>query len=284
MTTYLHRLAQDNLLAPLDPLMQASGFSLDDFLPNVVDSLRDAGDHAIYALTPTFAGTALYYNKRLFADAGVAPPTDGMLWPDVLKLAKRVSSGDGKARKFGFSFDRWGADGFSDVLAYSAPLQLKLFDKKAWKMTVDTPQWNRAWSDIAALYADKVVPSRSDMEGGDGMENGDLFLNGRLAMAIGGQDYVNELSAAHAYADDPAVKSLDWDVVSLPSFTEAPGVGGSMSLTNLMAIGAKAQNKETAWDFVQYNNSERMAKLKSRSSGKFPVRRSLPAAEGRHEL
>ncbi|SDW11051.1 ABC transporter substrate-binding protein [Paenibacillus sp. CF384] len=273
--TYLHRLTQDNLLTPLDPLLQEDKFDLDDYLPKVVNGLRDTDDHSIYALTPTFAGTALYYNKRLFADAGIAPPTDNMLWPDVLMLAKKAAAGEGKNRKFGLSFDRWGANGLNDVLSYSAPLQVKMFDKQAWKMTVDTPQWNRAWNDIAALYTDKTVPTQSDLNSSNDNGNSDLFLKGRLAMLIGGYDYINTLAAAHTYSSDPVTKSLDWDVVSLPHFVEAPEIGGSVALTNLMAIGAKAPNKKTAWDFIQYNNSERMAKLKSRSSSNLPIRRSL---------
>ncbi|MBP3965047.1 ABC transporter substrate-binding protein [Paenibacillus lignilyticus] len=272
-SAFLHRLSRDNLLTPLDPLIKANKFDLEDFLPNVINGLRDADDHSIYALTSTFGGAALYYNKQLFTDAGVSPPTDSMLWPDVLQLAKKVAMGEGKTRKFGFSFNRWGSDGINDILTYSAPLQLKLFDKKAWKMTIDTPHWNRSWTDIATLYLDKIVPSHSDLNSGNA--NSDLFLNGRLAMLIGGNVYINTLSAARTYSDNPKIQSLDWDVVSLPSFAEAPGIGGSIALTNLMAIGAKAQHKKVAWDFITYNNSQRMGKLKSRSSGNLPVRQSI---------
>ena len=118
----------------------------------------------------------------------------------MFDLARRVAKGDGKDRKFGFSFNRWSGDPFNDSQNYAAPLQLKMFDNKGEKMTVDTPQWAKVWKDVLALYTDKIVPSQTDMNVMyDGMAQGkeaafnpfqgDLFINGRIAMMIGGYDY-----------------------------------------------------------------------------------------------
>ena len=140
---YLKRAVQDNLLKQLDPLIQESKFDIEDFVPTVINGIKDAGDNNLYALTPTFNSSALFYNKKIFADAGVSVPTDNMQWSDVFDLARRVAKGDGKDRKFGFSFNRWSGDPFNDSQNYAAPLQLKMFDNKGEKMTVDTPQWAR---------------------------------------------------------------------------------------------------------------------------------------------
>ncbi|WP_258171189.1 ABC transporter substrate-binding protein [Paenibacillus sp. R14(2021)] len=284
----LKRLAQDNMLTKLDTIIQDKEFDIDDFVPSVIDGIKDAGDGSIYALTPTFSSSALYYNKKLFTDAGVEPPKDGMQWPDIINLAKRVAKGEGKERKFGFSFNRYVGDPFWDSQTYSAPLQLKIFDNKAEKMTVDTPQWKKVWTDIADLYQAKIIPTQEDVNNGGGMGGGgikkeafnpfqgDLFISGRLAMTIGGYDYISELSKAKdAAVKNTKLPNVDWDVVTVPTFAEVPDVGGNIYLNNLMAINAKAQNSEDAWDFIQFNNSKEWAKLKSRSTYEMVSRKSF---------
>ncbi|SEN14006.1 ABC transporter substrate-binding protein [Paenibacillus sp. OV219] len=289
-STYLKRAVQDNLLKQLDPIIQEDEFDIDDFVPTVINGIKDAGDGYLYALTPTFSGSALFYNKKLFTEAGVTLPTDSMEWPDVIALAKRLAKGDGKERKFGLAFNRWGGDPFYDSQSYAAPLQLKMFDNKAEKMTVDQPQWRKVWNDLAGLYKEKIVPSAEDLNNGGGGPRplddsskdvydpfqGDLFINGRLAMTVAGYDYINELSKLKDYAaKNPNKPVIDWDVVTVPQFQEAPGIGGNIYLSNLMAINAKAQNSEDAWDFIRFNNSKEWAKLKSRSTYEMVSRKSF---------
>ena len=286
-SSYLKRAVQDNLLKQLDPLIQESKFDIEDFVPTVINGIKDAGDNNLYALTPTFNSSALFYNKKMFMDAGVPVPVDNMQWSDVFDLARRVAKGDGKDRKFGFSFNRWSGDPFNDSQNYAAPLQLKMFDNKGEKMTVDTPQWAKVWKDVLALYTDKIVPSQTDMnvvydgmaQGKEGVFNpfqGDLFINGRIAMMIGGYDYINELAKAKDYSTkNKAIPTVDWDVVTIPTFPEAPGIGGNIYLNNLMAINAKAQNSDDAWDFIQFNNSKEWAKLRSRSTYEMVARKSF---------
>ncbi len=287
---YLKRLVQDNLLKQLDPLIQDSKFDISDYVPTVIDGIKDAGGGDIYALTPTFSSSALFYNKKMFADAGVQPPADNMQWQDIFNLAKRISATSTASNKvFGFQFNRYSGDPFSDMMTYSAPLQLKIWDSKGEKMTVDTPQWAQVWKDIAGVYKDKVVPSQDDInkfnqdmskpaQNGKPVTNpymGDLFVNGKVAMTIASYDYVNELAKSKDYnAKNKDVPTVDWDVVTVPTFPQAPGVGGNIYLSNLMAINAKAQNSDDAWDFIQFNNSEEWAKLKSRSTYEMVSRKS----------
>ncbi|REE92941.1 multiple sugar transport system substrate-binding protein [Paenibacillus taihuensis] len=290
-SAYLKRAVQDNLLKQLDPIIQEDEFDIDDFVPTVINGIKDAGDGYLYALTPTFSGSALFYNKKLFNDAGVSLPSDNMQWPDVIALAKRLAKGDGQDRKFGIAFNRWGGDPFYDSQSYAAPLQLKMFDNKAEKMTVDQPQWRKVWNDLAGLYKEKIVPTGQDLGGGGGRPldvagasagkevydpfQGDLFINGRLAMTVAGYDYVNELAKAKDYAAKNNKPAVDWDVVTVPQFQEAPGIGGNIYLSNLMAINNKAQNPDDAWDFIRFNNSKEWAKLKSRSTYEMVSRKSF---------
>ncbi|MCQ6558226.1 ABC transporter substrate-binding protein [Paenibacillus mendelii] len=286
-SSYLKRLVQDNMLKQLDPLIQENEFDIEDFVPAVIDGIKEAGDNSIYALTPTFNSSALYYNKKIFTDMGVAPPTDDMMWEDVLAKAKLVSKGEGAKRTFGLSFGRWGGDPFWDMQnSYLPALQLKVYDDKGEKMTVNSPQWAKVFTTMSSIYKEKIVPTSQDInsgmdEPGNGKRvfnpyQGDLFINGRVAMTIGGYDYVTELTRAKDQnAKNSKIPSVDWDVVTMPQHTDNPGIGGNVYLSSLMGINAKASNSEDAWNFIAFNNGKEWAKLKSRSMYEMVSRKSM---------
>ncbi|WP_338555708.1 extracellular solute-binding protein [Paenibacillus sp. KS-LC4] len=287
----LRRLVQDNLLKQLDPLISQSKFDLTDYVPTVIDGIKSAGDNNIYALTPTFSSSALFYNKKLFEENGVEPPTDNMTWKDVMDKARLMSKGEGADRKYGMTFSRWnGGDFNSDVQTYSSALQLKMWDDKGEKMLVNTPQWETVWNTIAGLYREDIVPDQDDInkineesnkasEDGNYVYNptqGDLFASGKVAMTIADYYYVNELNSTMNNASKiKGFEAFDWDVVTYPTHEEAPGIGGNISFSQLMGINNNAQNPEDAWKFIQFTNSKEWAEMKSRSTYELVARKEF---------
>ena len=69
-----------------------------------MDGMKNAGGGKLYALAPTFSSSALIYNKKMFQDAGVDFPKDGMTWDETFDLSKRLAKGEGESRINGFSF------------------------------------------------------------------------------------------------------------------------------------------------------------------------------------
>lgn len=272
-TDVINQLIKENMLKALDPLIQEDKFDTTDFVPAVIEGIKDMGEGSLYALAPSFSSSALYYNKQIFADAGVEPPTDNMTWDDIFNLARRVTKGEGKERVYGFNFSRYmGNDLFWDIRSdYLPALQLKTFDDKAETMTVNTPQWTKVWETASKLYKEKIIPDSNsmmeEMEDNWTPVNSDMFLSGKVAMTIGENYYVNEIYDANSNASKiKNFKPVDWDVVTIPSHPEKPGVGGKIWLNGLFAINSAAPNPETAWDFIKFINGEDWAKLKSRSN------------------
>ncbi|SDT40555.1 multiple sugar transport system substrate-binding protein [Paenibacillaceae bacterium GAS479] len=286
----LQRMTQDGLLQQLDPLIAKDKFDISDYVPTVIEGIKAAGDSKIYVLTPTFNGSALFYNKKIFADAGVQPPTDKMTWNQVFDLARKVSKGKGETQTFGLQMNRWGGDPFNDIQTYTAPLQLKMFDDKGEKMLVDSgPAWTKAWDTMIKLYKDKIMPTQEDMTKisearqkkmekdksnfNPYMNSNDLFSSGNVAMTISDYNYISELKRnKDMAASNKEIKVVDWDVVTVPVFEEKPDVGGNSYLGQPMGINAKAQNPEGAWEFIKFLNSREWAKLKSRSTNEIPAR------------
>jgi multiple sugar transport system substrate-binding protein len=282
---YLRRMIQDNLLQQLDPLIQKDNFELDDFVPTVLEGIRAVGDNNLYALTPTFSANALFYNKRLFNEYGVTPPTDNMFWDDIFNLAKLIARGEGSERIYGIMFTRWIGDPYYDMqYTYTAPLQLRVFDNNGKHMTVNTPVWERVWTTMADIYLNKIAPRSEELgnlwEVRDGEKPnpfaGDLFITGKVAMVTADYGYISELQAAAEYASvNPDFQAPDWDVVTLPQHQEAPGIGSNTYLSSLTVINAKAQNPDDAWRYVKFINGRDWARLKSRSIYELSARREF---------
>lgn len=278
--TTLGSLVSDNMLKQLDPLMKEDGMNVDDYVSTVIEGIKEQGDGFLYGMTSTFSSSALFYNKKLFADANVEPPHDGMSWDDVFNLARRMKSGEGKDAKFGFSFNQWGAsEGFWDLQNFLAPLQLKMFDDNAETMTVNTPQWENAWKMFTDLHKDHIVPTQEDMQymyedqsGGNMRYNpyqGQFFLNGKVAMTVGDYYLINNIEQMNNNAEQYKIEKLQWDVVTMPHHAGKEGIGGNIYLNNLAAINAKATNPDDAWEFVKFMSGKEWAKFKSRSTSEL---------------
>lgn len=270
-------LVNDNMLQPLDPMIQDDKFDLSDFAPLVIDGLKAMGNNKLYGLAPTFYSSALVYNQDLFIDAGVEYPVDNMTWDQVFALAKRVSDGlsssDDSDRKYGFSFSSYMfGDLFYDMSLYVSPLQLNIVDENSERMTVDSDQWEQVWKDLIQLKNDKIIPETPDWNDPDfvyptGPYSYDALLSGKVAMTIISYGQINEIiNANNNAATIEGFEPITWDVVTFPSHPEFPDVGGSVGMDPLMGINAKAANTKDAWEFIKFINGEKWAQLKSRST------------------
>ncbi|MGZ9585102.1 ABC transporter substrate-binding protein [Paenibacillus marinisediminis] len=283
-TGHFQQLAREGLLMQLDTKMQAEKIDTSDFVPAVFDGLKAMGDNNLYGLTPTFYSSALLYNKKLFQDAGVPFPTDGMSWDDIFTLARNVSKGEGADRKYGFAFERYqGSDLFWSVINnYVKPLNLRMFDDNAEKMTVNTPQWEKVWTTVAKLGTDQIVPTQNNgmmMDMGNkepGPFDYDMFLSGKVAMVMTDFNYLNN-EVYNAMRNASKIKNFtpfEYDVVTVPTHAENPGVSSSVQLNNIFAINNNAPNADDAWDFIKYIHSPEWAKVRSRSSYEMVSRKS----------
>ncbi len=284
MTSYdqLGELIQENRLKPLDTLMTKSNFNMDDFVPAIVEGLKELSpDGKLYALSPTFNSSALVYNLDIFNNAGVPLPTDGMTWDDVFNLAKRVTQTDGDHPVYGFGFNRYPyTDLFSNGQIYAAPLGLRMFDDELTHMTINTDQWKSVWNTLLDLKEQHIMPEPPDRQNMvEPMERGpfdnDYFLSGKLAMTIIHNSEIDQLINVNKNAANiKNFEPINWDVVTFPVHSQNPEVGGDIYMNGLMGINARAQNADDAWKFISFINGEDWVKLKSNSVNYFVSRKA----------
>jgi len=270
--SHLQELINENLLLSLDELiMKEKDFSVDTIVPTVLSGLRKPGNGTLYALAPMFYSSAVIYNKKPFLDQGVEFPTDNMTWQDMFDLARRVTVEDDQNPVYGFSFTNY-ESGLSSLFyymtSYVLPLGMNFVDPDSLQMTVNTPKWQEVWTTFTDLYKEKVFPQEPDYSiPRDGVYDWDLFLSGKAAMAIVPYSYLYQVTEANRNADlVENYEPIDWDVVTMPTHPEAPGIGSNVYYQGIFAINANAENIDDAWEFIKFIMGEDYARVKSRST------------------
>jgi len=177
-------------------------FNLGEFFSEVVD--RYTVDGKLYAIPRDTAPIAcVYYNKKLFDEAGVAYPTDEWDWNDLLDKAKRLTKigKDGKVIQYGFYSDMWP----NFVLANGG----KIVDnvKKPTKCLLDSKESIEGLEFLVSLaQKHKVSPTPMTFRN-LGLGFIQMFMMQRVAMFHSG---IWETPIIRK------VKDFDWDVAMFP--------------------------------------------------------------------
>ncbi|MFQ6093402.1 MAG: ABC transporter substrate-binding protein [bacterium] len=99
---------REGLLLDLAPYVQKLGVDLNIYYPNVLSiAMRDS---ALYALPKDFTPMMMFYNKRLFDEAGLPYPKLGWTWEDYLDLARQLTrdtNNDGIPDQYGTTFSHY---------------------------------------------------------------------------------------------------------------------------------------------------------------------------------
>lgn len=226
---------QKGLIADLKPLAAKTGFKLDDFDPQFLGLADYQGQ--IGFLPRAADVVVLYYNKRMFDDAGVKYPDANWTMTDLLAAAKSLTkkAPDGTITQYGLTanYTTW---------SYWVPIVVaeggKILSEDTSKAIFDSPEGIRGWNYIFTGLKDGsfVPPSVQTTMGGTGIP----FLNGKAAMT-----YAVRATTPSARAQ---LKD-DWDVQLVPKGTvdRKSGMG-----TTGYAVASKTKSPEAAWDFMQF--------------------------------
>lgn len=196
--------AQGNLVA-LDDYFP-SDFDTTVYLPNLLEPGQVDGNQ--YLLPKSYSTLAIYYNKTLFDEAGVAYPKDGWTWDDLLDIALDLTQdldGDNAPDIWGLQLPATWTTGFEYWVA-AAGGQLISDNGKDFVGYMDSDAVIKAVTFYADLYNKyRVSPPPTDLEAefGGNME----FVNGEAAMLIFDRSIEPELLAN---------RNLDLGVVGLP--------------------------------------------------------------------
>lgn len=252
----LPQFADQGALLPLDEMVAAHGIREEDFKP-VWWSIGKYDDR-LYGLPSAPYTIALFYNKRLFREAGLDPESPPQTIAQLEDAARRLTlkAPDGRIVQMGFTVA-------PRMLGWWHWVWPVFFDARLWdgrRFHIDTPEGLAAltWIDSSREALGRTACGNFEMTAAviEGAEN--PFLNERLAMLYQGPWIVNWINR---YAPD-----LDYGVAAFPgvSAERTPVLASS----DVYVIPRGARHVQEAVVFLAYLMRQDVMERLCREHGK----------------
>lgn len=256
--------ASRGALEPLGPRLHSSKvLEESDFFPIALDAFRRDGE--LVCMPQNVSSLVVYYNKDLFAEAGVELPSEDWTWDEMVTKAKRLTKdtdGDGKTDQFGL--------GVEPSVVRVAPFvwsnggELVDDPTRPTRFTLDAPPSSAALQDFTDLYfVDKVIPDETSFESED---NETRFTNGRAAMVMQSRRSTSLFRSINAF---------DWDVAALPLMKKPAGVLHS----DAYCLAKSSRNHDAAWRFLEFALGPQGATIVARSGRTVPSLISIASSD-----
>jgi multiple sugar transport system substrate-binding protein len=252
-------LVKKGLLLPLDELIanDPAGKELtDDFDPALVAPFKIDGK--TWYIPHMWNNMVIYYNTKIFKDAGIDPPKPDWTWDDFLGIAKKLTTGSGADQVFGFGIPNFN------------------FGLQPWLLTNGTTQLNADWTDSnlndpkvieAITFVHDLVHVHKVAPAVEGANPDNLFPAGKVAMGGWGHWPVPGFIANNF---------KDFDVQYWPrkaAATSVFGVGG-------WGISKDSKNAALAWELIQELVSKTTIQTAADAGTAIPGRRSIAESPG----
>jgi multiple sugar transport system substrate-binding protein len=229
----------------------------DDFYP-AERTAATVGDK-IVGVPALVDNLAIVYNKKLFADAGIAPPTATWTWDDFRAAAAKLT--DPSKGQYGWLIP---ADGSEDTVWHYVPM--------LWEAGGDILNSDNTHATFNSDAGVKALTVLQQMAVTDKSlyldttnENGPKLMNsGKIAMLVTGPWDLSQLS------------DIEYGVQVLPTF--AGSTGGHQTIAgpdNWVVFDNGDKKKQAAVDFVKWLSAPEQVKAFSLDTGDLPIRTSV---------
>jgi multiple sugar transport system substrate-binding protein len=233
----------------LTELMKKHNVDVNRFEPNVFKSLSNQGKYYGYPLHD--GGLVLYYNKDIFDKFGVPYPKDGMTWDQAIELGKRLTRFDERQYiGLGVSVDH---------MLTMNPYSLPYVSPSTEKAAINTDAYRKLVSKSiiepteASGYRDHLKSLKRTLN------NNDFMKEKNVAMFV--MNFYLQLQ--------PDFETFNWDMVSLPVFSDLPGIG-SQPYPNGLFLTSTSKYKDQGMEVLNYLVSDEFQTVLSKK-GFVPV-------------
>lgn len=196
----------------------------------------------IYAVPLDVNSLMIYYNKDLFAQAGLDPENPPKTWPEFIEAGKKLRAENIQPFTSGFG-EGWLIGAFAQSYQWNLFGKQGVLDTIEGKIPYTDPRWVRIFQLFEEMRENKIFAS-----GIVTMVNKDAersFATGKAAMAFNGSWGVNVYQSMNP--------NLNYGVMPPPALPEAQypllmfgGEGSSLF------VNAQSPNKQKAIDFLKW--------------------------------
>ncbi|MDQ6422055.1 ABC transporter substrate-binding protein [Paenibacillus sp. LHD-117] len=247
-----------NVLEPLDGYVTAD-FDVADFEQPMVDAFKLNG--ATYGFPKDFSTLAMFYNKKDFAEAGIAsPPTT---WEELEAAAAKLTKKEGdKVVRYGFGVAPELARQMFIVQAYGGQVS----DGEG-KAAFASPEALQGLQRVVDMHL-KAQTSGEPKDVGAGW-GGEMFGQGKASIVFEGNWAIPFI--------DGTYPDLDYGTAEIPTMN---GKKGTMAFTVAYVMNKQAKNKEAAWQLISYLTGKEGMKTWTSKGFALPTRKSVAAELG----
>lgn len=243
--------AGNGSIESLDDFFEVTGADKSDFEQSALDSFVYDGEQ--YMIPMQWFTQYLYYNKDLFAEAGVekVPET----WEEIAEVAAQITDPDKNVYGFGLAVSG-GVPWFDSLFLSNGG---KIFSDDNTKSELVSEE------NLASLkYVQEMVNSGSCTKGTTGADLDNLMMADQLGMVINGPWMVNGLKE----------NEINFGVAPMPS-----GTAGQVGISEVTGFsipkGTAQEEKEAAYKFIAYWNTTEVSKEWSMRNGNPPYLKSV---------
>lgn len=198
-----------------------------DVDPRLMASLSLSGKQ--YLLPNTWNTMLIYYNTKMFAAAGIARPKDNWTWADFLKIAKKLTTGAGSSKVYGYVMPYFNF-GITPWLYTNSTSEVNAAMTKSNLLDPKVANSVQFVADLVNKY--KVAPNPK------GVDPYQFFPAGKAAMTGAGHWVVGGFANANFN---------DYDVLPWPRRTSSSTVYGTAGF----GIYPGSANKDLAWELLK---------------------------------
>ncbi|ULL17124.1 extracellular solute-binding protein [Paenibacillus sp. H1-7] len=207
-------------------LIKKFNFDVTKLNPSLVAQMQNLSPEGkLYGLPYNNNDFLLFYNKDIFDKFGVDYPKDGMTYDEIYELAKKLTRVDGEVTYKGFSQNP------GHYMNYNQ-LSLSPLSLTEDKASLNTPEWKKLVDNMRRFYD---IPANQF----DTVET--FATRGNIAMAVATVDHLVSFHEQN--------KNLNFDVVSVPSFSDVPNTRYQPNVYS-MYITKQSTKKDMAFQAI----------------------------------
>ncbi|WP_395401971.1 ABC transporter substrate-binding protein [Arthrobacter sp. UC242_113] len=198
-----------------------------DIDPKLLEGFRKDG--STYLMPNTFNTMVIYYNTKMFKAAGIERPSDDWTWDDFLAIAKKLTTGSGANKVYGFAMPYY-SFGITPWL-YSNGTSMMSADLQTAQLTDPKVKETLGWvRDLVTEHGVSPQPKGADPY--------QLFPAGKAAMTGAGHFVTGGFAKAGF---------TDYDILPWPKGTTKSTVFGA----GAFAISKTSKNPALSWEFIK---------------------------------
>lgn len=238
---------EGGMMLPLtDMVKNSSVIDIEKDYPSTLSNLY-IRDGEVYAIPKDFDTIAVWYNKKIFDDAGVAYPSDDWTWDDMVEAARKLT--DKEKGIYGITSEFGGQQYYYPTISANGGYILADDYKSSGYDDPNTMKGVQCWVDLIEEGLSPTLEQLTDTG------SSTLFESGRLAMIWAGS------WNTATYMKNEQLNTII-DVAELPSFNGQKG-----NCINGLGIGVYTNTKhpEEAKLFVEWLGSKEGQEVQGKS-------------------